>query len=100
MTVSRFMTTACCIAVFGGAAFGETIRGSYVGCTTENALDEFTMAAVNRDRRQMEALIGVSCLPINGLEYSVVDRGFITSEIRVYVGSDSIRVFTPSEALR
>ena len=82
------------------AALADTVNQGFVGCITEDALSEFISAAVKNDTRQMQALIGSTCVPIGGLEYSMVDQGFITSEIRVYVGSDSLRVFTPAEATR
>ena len=78
----------------------ERAKSGYVGCITEDALDEFITAAVNDDERHMRTLIGAVCLPIGGLEFSMVDRGFLTSEIRVYTSQGSIRVFTPSEAVR
>ncbi|MFD2741477.1 hypothetical protein ACFSUD_18040 [Sulfitobacter aestuarii] len=91
---------AAILAVLGAPAMAERANGGYVGCITEDALDEFITAAVNDDNRQMQALLGVSCMPIGGLEYSMVDRGFMTSEIRVYTGQGSVRLFTPSEAVR
>lgn len=81
-------------------ANADTVNAGFVGCLTEDALDEFTMASVKEDKRQMDALIGTVCVPIGGRDYSMVDQGFVVSEIRVYVGSDSINLFTHAEATR
>lgn len=79
-------------------ALADRVNDGFVGCVTESALDEFITAAVNDDNRQMQALLGSACIPIGGLEYSMVDRGFMTSEIRVYGGGQSALVFTSAEA--
>jgi hypothetical protein len=76
------------------------ISGAFVGCLTEDVLDEFIQAATNNDRRQMQALLNVSCFNLDGREYSVMERGFLTSRIRVYAGDGSVPLYTVSEALR
>jgi len=81
-------------------AVAERVNDGYIGCLTESSLDEFITAAVNNDNRQMQTLLGTVCVPIGGREFSMVDQGFVVSEIRVYVGSDSVLLFTPSEATR
>lgn len=81
-------------------ANAQTIKGEYVGCLTKSALDEFTTAAINKDFRQMEALLGKTCVAIKGREYSIVKSGFIKSQIRVYAGGSSVVLWVPSEATR
>ena len=76
------------------------ITGAYVGCSTEAALDEFTTAAVNNDLQQIGALTSTVCTSIEGLEYSIVDRGWLTSQIRVYRNGDSFLIWTVSDALK
>jgi hypothetical protein len=86
--------------ILASAANANTISGAYVGCLTETALSEFISAAVNGDTRQRDALLGSVCFQINGREYSIVDRSFIRSKIRVYAGSGSVLLWTVSEAVR
>lgn len=86
--------------VYVSEALAAQIDGNYVGCTTQRALNEVIQASVNRDYRQIEALLGTECININGLEYSIVRRGFVQSQIRVYAGNSSILLWTVSEALR
>lgn len=97
-----FKTALCVmvISIVAGPAAAGRIESGYVGCVTEDALDEFISASVAGDQRQVQALLGTLCAPIGGLEYSMVDRGILVSEIRVYIGSDSVRLFTVAEAAR
>ncbi len=92
----------CGRRLHAGAA-GRTpnrITGTYVGCTTKAALDEFATAANNNDLRQMQALTGTVCTSIEGQEYSIVDRGWMTSQIRVYGNGTSAVLWTVSEAIK
>ena len=59
-----------------------------------------TNALVRKDKRLFDTLIGKTCFPVKGQQFSVLDRGFITSKIRVYIGSDYVDLFVPSEATR
>ena len=68
-----------------------------VGCLSEEALDEFMTAATNNDRRQgMELLQSGLCFGITGRPYSIVDLGFLVTEIRVYTENGSVRLFVPT----
>ncbi|MEP2990907.1 MAG: hypothetical protein ABJO88_18280 [Parasphingorhabdus sp.] len=99
MQIRIALITAALLAAAAPASAGR-VKDGYVGCVTEETLDEFTSAAVNGDQRQMQALLGVSCVSIGGREFSMVDRGFLVSEIRVYFGGDSVLLFTPAEGAR
>ncbi len=69
-----------------------------VGCISESALDEFVTAANNKDRRHGQELMSSGlCFFITGRSYSIVDKGFFTTEIRVYTENGSVRLFVPSE---
>lgn len=79
------------------------LNPGYVGCISEDALDEFTRAAVTKDERGMKYLIGKKCLytsQLTSLDTSILDRGFVTSKVRVYLGKDAIELYVPSEAVR
>ncbi len=82
------------------SASAATIKGAHVGCLTKNALDEFVTAATNKDYKQMNALLGRTCVSIEGREYSIVKRGFVKSRVRVYVGENSVLLWVVSEAVR
>ena len=81
-------------------ANAKTITDDYVGCVSKQALNEFTTAAINKDYRQMSALLNKTCFQIKGREFSVVKAGFVKSQIRVYAGSGSVVLWVPSEAAR
>jgi len=81
-------------------ANAQTIQGAYVGCVSEAALDEFIDAAVANDTRQIQALTGSVCISIEGLQFSVVGRGWGKSQVRVYGNGQSALLWTVSEAIR
>ncbi|MEM8542167.1 MAG: hypothetical protein AAGF25_14525 [Pseudomonadota bacterium] len=81
-------------------ANAQTIQGAYVGCVSEAALDQFIDAAVASDTRQIQALTGSACISIEGLQFSVVDRGWRKSQVRVYGNGQSALLWTVSEAVR
>lgn len=76
------------------------VKGNYVGCMTKAHLDQVTTALNNRDERLYNSLMGKVCVPLKDQEFSILDRGFLTSKIRVYVGSDYVALHVPSEATR
>jgi ABC-type thiamin/hydroxymethylpyrimidine transport system permease subunit len=95
------MFLAALVAVMmTGQAQAKTVNSGYVGCITGDDLSEFVSAAVNNDNRHMDSLLGNVCFAIGGLDFSMVDQGFMTSEIKVYVGNDSFNLFVPAEAAR
>ena len=81
-------------------AQSSVINGAYAGCVTEDHLSEFIRAATNNDTRQMNALLGNVCINIDGLEYSLISRGLMRSQVRVYANGDSVVLWTVSEAVR
>lgn len=84
-------------------ASGKSLNSGYVGCISKEALDEFTQAAVRKDERGMKYLIGKKCLftaQLTSADMSILDRGFVTSKVRVYMGNDALELFVPSEAVR
>lgn len=80
---------AFAVLLFSSPATAAKIKGTYVGCITEDALDEWMTAASKKDYRQAEALMGKVCFFVSGLEYSVVEVDWSYTRIRVYVGDDS-----------
>lgn len=76
------------------------VSGPYAGCLTEEGLSEFITAATKRDTQHMNALLGTECFPLDGREFSVVDRGFTKTQIRVYAGGGSVLLWTVNEATR
>ena len=91
---------ALCLLATNVLAQTGRVKGNYIGCLTEDYLDQMTSALVNKDQRLYESLIGKVCVPLKGQEFSILDRGFLTSKIRIYVGSDYLDLFVPSEATR
>lgn len=85
-------------ALWATSVSAQTFETGYAGCLTKDALDEFSTAVVNGDDRQINALLGVLCVPVGGYEFSVTDRGLFKTRVRVYVGDDSILLWVPAAA--
>jgi len=99
----RYLVVAALLAAASiSSAHAQTgrVSGAYVGCLTKKGLDEIITAATKNDMRHMQALLGSECFPIKGREFSVVDRGFLKSQIRVYAGGGSVLLWTVNEATR
>lgn len=91
---------AFCFLLVASPAVAGTFETGYAGCTTKDALDELTSAVVNKDQRQMDALLGTLCAPVGGFDFSVVSRGLLKTQARVYVGEESVLLWVPSEAVK
>jgi len=91
------------LSVIAWGVQAETLKnGGYVGCESEDYLDEFISAAVKNDQRAMEFLLSnYKCIGLssNFGEVTVLDRGFTVSKIRVYAGATGIELWTVNEAI-
>ena len=93
------------IPVWSGTALADNTKTiqkkGAVGCLTEDFLDEFITALSNNDRRHAgELLESALCFGITGRPYSIVDLGFMTTEIRVYTENGSVRLFVQTQFVR
>lgn len=88
------------VLFMSGLALAQTgrVKDNHVGCLTEESHDQMTHALASQDERLFQTLINKVCFFIQGREFSVLDRGFLTSKIRVYVGDDYVDLWVPSEA--
>jgi hypothetical protein len=75
--------------------------GGYVGCLTEEYLDQFISAAVKSDNNGMTYLLKQAvCAPLSSqYEISVLENGFSTVKIRVYVEGNAVELWTVREAI-
>ncbi|WP_417539985.1 hypothetical protein [Marinobacter sp.] len=85
-----------------GAQAASLKDGGYVGCVTEDYLDQFISAAVGSDTKGMEFLMsGYKCVPLSSkFEISVLDTGFTVSQVRVYAGGGAVELWTVNEAIQ
>lgn len=76
--------------------------GGYVGCVTEDHLDQFITAAVNDDSRAMNYLLNqMFCVPLSSqYEISLLDTGLTQVKFRVYVGDSAVDLWTVREAIQ
>ena len=82
------------------AAQSGVITEPYIGCLTEQSLDQLFSAINSNDARLRDSLMGVVCVPIQGYPFSMLDSGFLVSQIRIYVNDTHIDLFVPAEAAR
>jgi hypothetical protein len=66
-----------------------TIKGVFVGCSSESNLDEFQAAKKFNDLDKLNSLLGYACIPIEGKKYNVIERGDEKSSIRVFYETDT-----------
>ncbi len=76
------------------------VKGEHIGCLTKTYLGQLQTAVMNRDKRLYDAMMGKTCILVKGQEFSILDQGPLTSKIRVYVGSDHVDLYVPTEATR
>jgi hypothetical protein len=80
-------------------ANADRIKPNFAGCGSKQALDEMMTAASTNDLRQINTLLDNRfCFSIGGLEFSMVDQGFLTSQVRVYAGETSVLLYVPTAA--
>jgi len=86
------------LASAAGAQSG--VLGEGEGCVTERHLDQLYEAYIAEDQRLLDSLMGVYCIRVTGLPFSMLDSGFMWSEVRVYINDTSIDLFVPASAAR
>jgi len=92
---------AAALIISFGTQAASLKDGGYVGCVTEDYLDQFISAAVARDNNAMQFLMTqYKCVPLrSGFEISILDTGFTVSQIRVYAGGSAVELWTVNEAI-
>jgi len=90
------------LVAFASPAFAQsgTFTGQYIGCLTQDNLDQLYRAIDSGDKRLRDGLMGKVCVVVAGYDFSILDRGFLTTEVRVYVGGNTVDLIVPSEAVR
>ena len=76
-----------------------TVPDGMIGCLTRDALREIIDAANARDERHFGALLNRVCWVIGGHDFALVETTFTSARIRVFVGDDSILLWTIREAV-
>ena len=103
MTSALILMSLVLLVGWGSVPSAEAKKGTItqkfaVGCISEDALDEYTGAILDRDMDQVKALLqSAQCFLITGRKYSTIDVGFVTTTIRVYAGGGSIVLIVPTE---
>ena len=79
-------------------ANASVTSGGYGACISESYYKEWNSADTTGTQYLMKSN---KCFILkSGMKYSMVDRGFMSSVIRVYIGNDSIKLWTANENIR
>jgi len=96
--MKKVLLTGSVVGLFLGNLYAGTLNGGYGVCLSESIYDEW-VSTDNTGRNYL--LKSNKCFVLNkGVKYSVIDRGWLSSKIRVYVGDTSAVVWTPNENLK
>lgn len=99
-TIAMFFPLALtCLTVEATAQTGK-IKPDYAACLTQQLLDELNTASARRDLRHIEYLLENGCAVVGGREYSLIDRGWSSSTIRVYAGNQSMVLYISTDGIR
>ncbi len=97
----RQIGLAMLVSTLASAAAAQSgVLGEGEGCVTEKHLDQLYEAYMTVDQRLVDSLMGVYCIRVDGLPFSMLDSGFVVSEVRVYIGDTHIDLFVPAEVSR
>ena len=86
----------------GGAATAQTgvIGDDYVGCLTDRYFDDHDIAVLSRDWGRRDELMASVCYDLEGIEYSVVKKSFMSVRIRVTIDGETLRLTTSRDAIK
>ena len=83
------------------SAYGETLKGGYGACISEDLFDQLTTAVVKKDERAFQYLLQHGCIITKaGIEISVLERSWGTAKVRAYVGNSAVILWTNTENIR
>jgi len=71
-----------------------------LGCVSEEAYRLIGQAISSGDDRLRDSMLGKTCVVLTDQEYSILDRGVLRTEIRVYVGDTSVDMIVAAEEVR
>lgn len=84
------------IALLTISAFSATTKGGYGACISEAYYDEW----VGSDRQGKLFLLNKTCFVLKaGFSYTMLDRGWSRSKIRLFIGDGGIILWTANENL-
>ena len=88
-----------CVTVLMPVDANAARAGNYIGCVSKESLHQYNNALVTGDTRLSNLMLASECMLVGGMEFSVLDGGFVTSKAKFYKGSESIDLWVPSEAV-
>ena len=102
--MNRMLTSIISLAAVSaiGAAIAQTgvIEDDYIGCLTDRYFDDHEIAVLTRDWGLRDALMDSVCYDLEGIEYSVVKKSFMSIRIQVTIDGETLRLTTSREAIK
>ena len=102
--MNRMLTLIISLAAVSaaGAATAQTsvIEDDYVGCLTDRYFEDHEIAVLSRDWGRRDALMDPVCYDLEGIEYSVVKKSFMSIRIQVTLDGQTLRLTTSREAIK
>lgn len=100
MKISFVVISVICVLSTNAFAQTGVVQDHYIGCLTKDDLDQVLRSLSRNDERLYDSLMGTVCAVVKGRAFSILDRGFATSKIRVYLGDNHVDLWVPTEATR
>lgn len=76
----------------------DTLKGGWPACQTKDLFDEWVTVDVAKDQRGRDHLMNNGCMITGaGLPVTVLEDRWGRAKVRVYVGDDSLVIWTYSE---
>ena len=102
--MNRMLTLIISLAAVSaaGAATAQTgvIEDDYVRCLTDRYFEDHEIAVLSRDWGRRDALMDSVCYDLEGIEYSVVKKSFMSIRIQVTLDGQTLRLTTSREAIK
>ena len=96
--MKKILLIGVVLIFFAISAYGETLKGGYGACVSEDLFDQLTTVAVKKDERAFQYLLQHGCIITKaGIEISVLDRSWGTAKVRAYVGNQAVVLWTNTE---
>lgn len=87
-------------AVSAASAQSGVIEDDFVGCLTDAYYDAYDFAVTIGNWNDRDQLMASSCYELEGLEYIIVKKTFMTARIQVTIDGEAIRLSTTRDAIR
>lgn len=94
------VSLAMVLATNAASAQSGVIGDDFIGCLTDGYFDDYDIAVTSKDWRRRDELMASACYEIEGLEYSVVKKSFMSARIQLTIDGEALRLTTSLDAIK